>query len=179
MTMTLVSTVTTIAGATSIAFSAIPQTGQDLLVVLNARTTTAAAEDYLIMVVNSTVTGYSGKWLYGTGSGTGTANQPYGLTTSWHAGMAVGASATANTFSNNSLYIPNYSATAAKSLSVDSVGENNATAATQSVFAGGLTATAAVTSLTITVQPSGAFVAGTTASLYTISTTGATGATVA
>lgn len=168
MTMSLVSTVTVpLAGAASIDFTGIPQTGQDLLVVLSGRGATTAN----LLRFNGVTTGYSSKYLYGTGSAVGSISDNPFLT-------SCTTSHTANTFGNSEAYIPNYTSTVAKSLSIQGNAENNATSTTMGIQAGFSSVTSAITSVSI-VPVSGSFVEYSTASLYTISTTGATGATVA
>jgi hypothetical protein len=85
---------------------------------------------------------------------------------------------TASTFGSASIYIPNYLSSSAKSLSVDSVEENNGAAAAQNIYAGIWTGTAAITSIQFVLN-SATFDVGTSVSLYGISKSGATGATVA
>jgi hypothetical protein len=84
---------------------------------------------------------------------------------------------TASTFTNSQLYIPNYKSASAKSISSDVTTENNASNAFTQIGAHAWTGTAAITSLVIHAQTS--LVQNSTASLYTISTSGATGAVVA
>jgi len=86
-----------------------------------------------------------------------------------------GSTATANTFGNGSLYIPNYAGATNKSLSFDSVAENNATSAWLQITAGLWSSTAAITRITLSGWT--ALAAGSTVSLYTI-TKGSGGATV-
>ena len=179
MTMTLVSTVTLSSATTPITFTSIPQSGTDLLIVMSVRDTYASGTygTNINFRINSTATGYVNRALYGTGSTTassvGGTSTISGVTT-----LATSASATANTFSSISIYIPNYSATGAKSISLDGVSENNATGAAQDLVASSLSDTAPVTSFSIFAGGS-SFEIGSSASLYTISTTGATGAVVA
>jgi hypothetical protein len=73
--------------------------------------------------------------------------------------------ATASTFNNADLYIPNYAGSNNKSFSIDSVSENNGTAAVASLFAGLWSQTAAITSITLTSR-NGNFDQYSTAYLY-------------
>jgi hypothetical protein len=93
-------------------------------------------------------------------------------------GIIGSAYTTANAFSNISVYLPNYAGAASKSYSIDSVNENNASGAIQSLMASRWSGVAAVTSLTLTLN-SGNFAQYSSATLYGISKSGATGATVA
>ena len=172
MTMTLVSTVTVGAGgASSIEFTSIPQTGTDLLVVASLRGT--STPDFPVLVFNtdaSSSANYLYRDLYGSGSSasSGVASSA-GIEFGWN------RTTTANTFGNVSAYISNYTSTTSKSVSVDAVGEANATAADQMIVAGRWTSTTGITTLKIV--SSGTFAQYSTASLYTI-TKGSGGATV-
>ena len=177
MTMTLVSTVTVGAGgAASIDFTSIPQTGTDLLVVLSTRITEPEIQWPITIEFNgSGGTSYSSRWLNGTGSGVQSGS------TSSAAKANIGTSSardsTSNTFGNTTTYIANYSSTsAAKSISSDSVGENNATEARQYLNAGLWNSTSAISSLKV-FPISGTWSQYSIASLYTI-TKGSGGATV-
>jgi hypothetical protein len=78
------------------------------------------------------------------------------------------AGATANTFSNADIYIPNYTSSNAKSVSVDGVTENNATEASATLTAGLSTDTAAITSITVIALSSGTIATNSTFTLYGI-----------
>lgn len=176
MTMTLVETITVSTPVNSMAFASIPQTGQDLYILFSGRQSTSS--DGLFMRFNNVSTGvYSYRALRGAGSGT-----PTSVTASAQTFMYIGATGnsteTTNTFSNVSIIVPNYAVVQAKSASADSVTENNLAAADARITAGASTATTAITSLQL-LTSADTFIAGTTASLYLVSTTGATGATVA
>lgn len=173
MTMTLVSTVTVGAGgAASIEFTGIPQTGQDLMVVLSGRVTAAVVAADLFFYINNSNTGVV-RWLRGTGSVAESKN--YTNTLDVWSGTN-GASSTTNTFSSASYYFSNYTSTTTKSFSIDQVTENNATESYQNIVAGSFATSSPITALKFA---DGTYAQYSTASLYTISTTGATGATVA
>jgi hypothetical protein len=74
---------------------------------------------------------------------------------------------TANTFGNTDIYIPNYAGSANKSVSVDTVEENNGTTARALLGAILWSNTAAITALGLT-PVSGSFVQYSTATLYGI-----------
>ncbi len=171
MTMTLVSTVQVGAGgAASIEFTGIPQTGTDLLVVFSGREPLGTFIEPITF--NGSSTGYSFRSLRGNGSAVLSQTQSNNLL-----GFVVNQSTdTANTFSNCSVYIPNYSGATNKTWSMDGVNENNATTAYQYIVAGLWSNTAAITSLQI---GGGGYTLSqySTASLYLI-TKGAGGATV-
>jgi hypothetical protein len=67
-----------------------------------------------------------------------------------YAGNSVTTGQTSSTFSNDSIYIPNYAGSAYKSYSADGVVENNATGAFATFNAGLWSNTAAITSITLT-----------------------------
>ena len=66
------------------------------------------------------------------------------------------------------MYIPNYTGSTNKSISVDSVTENNATNNLMNIQAGLWSNTAAITSILFTSDTAGGFLAGSTISLYKI-----------
>ena len=82
-------------------------------------------------------------------------------------GNGVGGTATANTFGNMEIYIPNYAGSSNKSVSVNQVGEDNAATAYATLLAGLWSNTAAITSIKLTPFSGGAsFVQYSTAYLY-------------
>ena len=150
-------------GASAITFSNIPQTYDDLYLVVSGRATQAANDDALVFDLNGTTSNESVVLLRGTGSSTLSASGSYLVM-----GYLAGASATANTFSNADLFISNYSSsTTAKSLFSDSVFENNATAAIQQIQSMLWNSTAPVTSIQLKPDAS-SFVQYSSASLYGI-----------
>jgi hypothetical protein len=151
-------------GAANISFSSIPATYTDLVLIISGRSDYAATISRAKMQINAITTNYSNTMAYGDGSSvSSTTNTDY-ITYIY----SVGSTATASTFSNSNIYIPNYAGSNYKSVSVDSVTENNATAAYAVIEAGLLSNTAAISSLTITDANSGNFVQYSTASLYGI-----------
>ena len=162
MTYQLIETKTLGTAAASIEFTSIPQDGTDLLVLVSARGDNAANSNWMEMTFNSNTSNYSYRVLQGSGSSAASFSG-----TVRYAGDIPAANATSNTFGNNLVYIPNYTASVNKSYSVDSVWENNATAAEQSIVAGLWSNTAAITTLAIAIR-SGNLIAGSTISLYKI-----------
>lgn len=162
MSMTFIQHTELTGSQASIVFNSIPQTFTDLYVVFSLRSNSGVT----VAKGNFNAVGADERRLQGSGSGTFTGfNQP-GSTI----GFATGSANTANTFSNNVLYIPNYTATGRKSYSGDGVTENNATEAFQNIVAGLTTTTSAITTLEIypdAVQAS-QWVAGSSATLYGI-----------
>jgi hypothetical protein len=131
-------------GAASIEFTSIPGTYTDLAVLISARNTGSSVFGFVCLQPNSATTNLSSKLLYGYGSGSGSASysDQYSIL-----GYITGANATSNTFGNSWFYIPNYAGSSNKSVSVDSVNENNATDGRQSLVAGLWSSTSAITSL--------------------------------
>jgi hypothetical protein len=159
-------------GASSVTFSNIPQTYTDLKIVVSARDTYAANWNNFNIAVNGQ-SAQRFRELYGTGSGTGSGTN----TNAAVAGYSNAGSSTANTFSNVEIYIPNYTSTDVKSLSVDSVTENNATAGLANLDATSITNGAAINSITLTIQNSASFSQYSTFYLYGISNSTTTQAT--
>jgi hypothetical protein len=111
----------------SITFSNIPQGYADLKIVYSVRTTGGSGQWINLSIsFNGLTTNWSNRYLYGTGSAAGSNATS---TNFYAAGVGNPNSTTANTFSSGELYIPNYSGTSAKSLSYDTVTENNGSSA--------------------------------------------------
>jgi hypothetical protein len=153
-------------GAANIEFTSIPSIYTDLVIKFSGRFSGASNYTDNRLYFNSSTSGYSERLLYGTGSSAGSASNALGYLT-WGGGVVNGASSTANTFSNHEIYIPNYAGSQSKSVSTDSVTENNS-ADVFTMFDAGLWAnSAAITS--IKMQPdSGSYVQYSNAYLYGI-----------
>ncbi|CAB4157866.1 hypothetical protein UFOVP688_53 [uncultured Caudovirales phage] len=151
-------------GAATIDFTSIPQTYTDLKIVVSARTNRASqVSDFLSITFNGSTTNRSGRELYGTGTSVGS-----GTVAILGGGLIVGSTATASVFGSTEIYIPNYTSANNKSLSVDSVSENNGSEAYQDLLANLWANTAAITSISIFSNNSASFVQYTTATLYGI-----------
>jgi hypothetical protein len=149
-------------GQAAIEFTSIPATFTDILVRVSLRMTDQVATS---LTFNNSSSGYSERLLYGNGSSAASASAS-GSSLGW-AYLANTTAHTANTFSNCDIYIPNYAGSTYKSVSSDSVYENNATGAEQYLNAGLWSNTAAITSVKL-FPSSGTFVQYSTASLYGI-----------
>ena len=149
-------------GAASMSFSSIPSTYTDLCLKISARGTQSAAYATYTLSFNGSTSNRSMRQLYGSGSSVTSSTEPSNIGTD-----AVGANATANTFSNTEIYIPNYAGSTNKSLSIDGVTENNATEAYTELYAALWSNTAAINSVTLT-PLSGTFAQYSTATLYGI-----------
>lgn len=171
MTMSLVQTITVGSGGiSSIDFTSIPQTGTDLFVIGSVRNNNASVSTNINLWINGVSTGYT--WMIAYGNGT-LVNRSTSL---GNADIDNGSTATASTFSNYEIHLPDYTSSAAKQIAITGVTGNAATSAQQTILAGSYSGTAAITSLTF--RPAGTlFDQYTTISLYTI-TKGSGGATV-
>jgi len=158
------------ASAASVTFANIPQSGYtDLKIVVSARGTTSGAY-YYYAYPNGATTNLTGKYLYNA--------DPNPLSGS---GVAFGymppSTYTANTFSNDEIYFPNYLSGNFKSYSHDSISENNTSSpapAWRNALAAGLwSQTTAISSVTIT-SAVDSFAANSTFSLYGIAALGTT-----
>ena len=128
-------------GAADVTFSSIVGTYTDLLVKYSARTSNAANGGNVTVEFNGSSASFTGRYLAGTGSTvvSGTLTNYFGYSN--------GATSTSNTFSNTEVYVPNYAGSNNKSFSVDTVYENNATAANCILYAGLWSNTSAITSI--------------------------------
>ena len=154
-------------GAASIDFSSIPSTYTDLLIKVSLRGSDAGNYVNNRITFNGSTSGYTSKLLYGLGSSTGSLNNSVTNAVDY-AAYGTGSLATSSTFGNAEIYIPNYTASTNKSLSVDAVSENNATAAIAALTAGLWSNSAAINQITIT-PAVGTFVQYSTAYLYGVS----------
>ena len=136
-------------GASSITFSSIPGTYTDLKLVVSGRTNYAGDHDWLLLSLNNDTTSghYSSKFVRGTGS---SVTSGVGATNYFEIEMLCGNTNTVSTFSNLEVYIPNYTSSNQKSMSVDSVTENNGTIAYTDLIAGLWSQTSAITSIALT-----------------------------
>ena len=166
-TFTLISSVTVgSGGAANMTFTSIPSTYTDLCILLSLRDGTADQRANANIVFNSNTSSiYSARRLYGSGSGL--ASDSFSGLTSMPGIWVNSATATSSTFANINIYIPNYASSNSKSVSIDSVTENNATAAFSGLSAGLFASSAAISSIGISTGSN--FVQHSTAYLYGIS----------
>jgi hypothetical protein len=153
-------------GAANIDFTSIPATYTDLLVKLSGRTTSNYGNTFAQTDMSLNGTGYSvDRVLIGyngsAGSNNGGVGSTYGVTSS---------SATTYAFGNTEIYIPSYTSSNVKTISVDGVAEtNSATAPIISFNSTRFNVTSAINRVTITPTSSaGSFAEFTTAYLYGI-----------
>ena len=177
MSMTLIQTQTLGSDNSTIQLTSIPQTFTDLLVLLSPRSSQASSSGETVnMTCNSD----------GIGSGLYTSRFVWrNLSSQFRSSFtsvatmqasAPAASATANSFGNISIYLPDYSGSNVKLGSVESVGGNNASATALTCTVLRYNSTAAISSITFTLS-NGNFVTNSSVSIYGI-TKGSGGATV-
>ena len=143
----------------TLTFSSIPSGYTDLKLVYSARSTVNTETAMNIYFNGSTTAVYDRRSLAGDGS---TASSATAASQSEiFAGRVPANDYTASTFGNTEIYIPNYTGSNNKSVSFDSVSEQNATTAFQVLISGLWRNTSAITSMTL-------FIAG--ASIATNST---------
>ena len=170
-TYTLISSVTVgSGGANSIEFTSIPSTYTDLKVILSLRNDLSAAYDNIVMTFNGSTSTYNERYLLGNGSSasSGTPGGSPARSSNIQFMWQDSATATSNTFNNAEIYIPNYSGSNYKSVSMDSVIENNATSAATGLSAGLWSTTSAITSVKFTPNNGTVFVQYSTAYIYGI-----------
>jgi len=174
-TYTLLETITVgAAGASSVTFNSIPQTGYtDLVMKISARGTSTDALGNVLLSFNGSGADFTFKMLRGNGAAAQSFDRAtFGTNLVSYMTTSAG---TASTFSNTEIYIPNYTSSNFKSVSVDAVHESNATTAYSFLEAGLWSQTAAITSLTLTKDATAtAFAQYSTFSLYGVSALGTT-----
>jgi hypothetical protein len=169
-TYTLISSVTVgSGGSTSIAFSSIPSTYTDLMLILSLRQDQTAANDGQIPAI--ALNGSSSSFTSRTTRGTGSAASAFSSTINILTYGSDPSDFTASVFANAQVYFPNYTSSSNKSFTLDGVTENNATSAQAAFQASLWSNTAAITSITLTpfIGGSAKFVQYSTAYLYGIS----------
>ena len=170
-TYTLISSNVLASSAASVTFSAIPSTYTDLVLRCSTRADSSSGSyaSYILASINSTTT--SGSFTVLSMNSTSTAATSFNATgnTNW-LGAANGGGTTANTFSNVELYLPSYTASQNKPMSVFSVFENNAsgvgTGGPWGAFAELWSSTSAITSISLTLSGGYNFVSGSSFYLY-------------
>lgn len=169
-TYTLISSNTLTSSAASVTFSSIPATYTDLVLRFSVRSDQASvARNYFLQINGSSSAVYSSTILQGSGSAA--ISIRYSDETSGIRGTngMPGTSATSNTFSNSEIYIPSYTSTTNKPVSLIGVTENNATESYIDPTAGLARITSAITSIALTTADN--FVSGSSFYLYGIKST--------
>ena len=135
-------------GVSAVSFLAIPQNYTDLIIKVSSRDNAAGTQNNLYVTFNGSTSGYSDKIVYGNGASALSAQNT--SFTSFVFAYSVSAQATANTFSSNEIYIPNYTSANFKLASFDAVSENNATGVLTTLSVGIWANTAPISSITFT-----------------------------
>jgi hypothetical protein len=165
-TYVLIASNTLSSSAASVTFSSIPGTYTDLVVRISARSTAADTDVGFATEFNgSATTVYSRTEVRGNGSA---AASSYGTGDAYiAAGRSIdGDNATASTFSSNEIYIPSYTASQNKPVSVINVVEQNSTSNAYIVAIAGLWRdTSAITQVKLT-PISGSWKSGSSFFLY-------------
>jgi len=148
-------------GAASMSFTSIPATYTDLLIKVSGRGTSASTLVAYEISFNSNTSNFSSRIVTADGS-------TIDCYTNQARRVAVipGATATANTFGNDEIYISNYAGSANKSYGSNSVAENNGATFAASFIAGLWSDSSSITSITLTASN---FAEHSTAYLYGIS----------
>jgi len=162
-TLTLIETKTLTSDQSTVVFSSIPATYTDLLVVLSVRGSQSSVNESYEIYFNGTNTNRSGTRWYGTG----TAVEADGASQL----EGVGNTATSDVFSNESVYIFNYtSTTGSKHFMFESGTSTNSTNGYQ-IFGTGRwnpATSVAINSITFDGNSSTTLLTGSTLSLYGI-----------
>ena len=161
--MKLIASTTLETAQNSITFSSVPASFDDLYVVLSGRGANASFYADVALKLNGSTADFTGRTLYGND----------GAAVSGTSGNTIGFvpanTATASTFGSTALYIPNYRVSVAKSISTDSVMENNSAGNTlHGIFATLWNQTATISTVELYLLSSANLVAGSIASLYGI-----------
>jgi hypothetical protein len=161
-TYELIASTTLASAQANIDFTSIPSTYTDLVLEFSTRTANVEVATWLKIAFNGSASSFSSRYLVGNGSAVSSS------TLAQYGGDAVSANATSSTFCNVQIYIPNYTGSANKSYSVDSVTENNATSAYALLIAGLWSNSAAINQITLTPNTGANFVQYSTAYLFGI-----------
>ena len=148
-------------GAAIIDFNNIPQFYTDLMLVVSARNSVSNEADIVFNLDYGATRTTRG--IFGSGS-VASSSAPSDIRV-----YATAPSQTASTFASSTLYIPNYASNTLKSMTSDSVQENNATASFLSLRAHLWNSTAAITNIRLgATGASGTFTQHSTFTLYGI-----------
>ena len=167
LTYTLIASNTLSTSAASVTFSAIPNTFTDLVIRISTRGNGVQTPDAGVLNINSNgASNFSSTYLRGTGGSVNSARDTaaasaYAFNNQW-------TGSTANTFASTEIYIPNYLASTAKQIGSYTVTENNGTSVFMAVMALLSTATAAITTLTLSSAFGNSFTSDSSFFLYGI-----------
>jgi hypothetical protein len=156
-------------GASSINLANIPQNFTDLVLKVSLRQDQGNPNAFPFIRFNGSSADLSSRYLGGTGTST-FSGAATGIAF-WNA--TKNGVETTNTFTNDEIYIPNYTSSNQKSFSIDNVMENNGTDSRQWLLSGLWANTSPITSITIfsgdnTASPAFSFLQNSSISLYGI-----------
>ena len=151
-------------GASTVDFTSIPSTYTDLLVRVSARKTTTGGSNLQLQFNGSTTT-YTQRTIIGNGSTIASYNDASEIGFMY----VTTSSETANTFNSTDIYLPNYAGSNNKSVSIDSVTENNASSANATLTAALWSTSAAINRVYLQIaNGGGVFAQHSTVTLYGI-----------
>jgi hypothetical protein len=154
-------------GAANITFSSIPATYTDLALKVTGRINSSGYDMHMLLRFNGNAgTSYSFRRLIGYQSTVSSYSETNETSINLYSTLD-GTTATANTFGSVDIYIPNYTGSQNKSLSVDAATETNSTDAYRSFYAGLWNDSSAITSINLAAWST--FLQYSTAYLYGIS----------
>jgi hypothetical protein len=157
MSYTLIERKELTGSASSIEFTSIPQIFTDLILLGSLRGSASSNFSGTLIKLNAVTP--VGRRIEGNGSSAYSQTFPtFGIPAN---------TSTANTFNNFQAYLPSYTSSSNKTISIETTTENNATESYQNIVAGVYTLSAGVTTILIS-SDSGSFVAGSSISLYGI-----------
>lgn len=156
-------------GAANITFSSIPGTYTDLVLRLSLRGAVNGTWADTLLKFNGSTANFTNKYMYGNGSGVYPGSNAYSTSGGYMSGSP-GATGTANTFNNTTVYISDYASTAKnKTYMTDGSAETNATTAYLHALYGLWSDTSAITSISLVTDTGTNWVENSTAYLYGIS----------
>lgn len=177
MTMTLIGAVAVgSGGAANITFNSIPATYTDLQLVLSLRSASGSnlGNTGLNMSINASTANRTQRRIYGSNGSIGSDSSTNARIMS----TLPTSTSTSNAFGTLNIYFPNYAGSTNKSFFLENGADQNSTTSYELEIVTGLWAnTAAITTLSISMEDSSNFVQYSTATLYGI-TKGSGGATV-
>jgi hypothetical protein len=148
-------------GASNIEFTSIPGTYTDLAIYVSIRQSRSETSSNTRIEFNGSSSNLSCLYIQGLGY-----DVVSGSSGSYIFAKSPASSATANTFGNGLIYIPNYAGSTNKSLSWDMVAETNASGAESFLTAGLWSNTAAITSVKLSSLSGDNFLEYSSAYLY-------------
>jgi hypothetical protein len=153
---------TTVSSTGSVVISNIPNTFQDLFLIVNARTDSANTSSAVLRFNNDSGNNYSSTMFYGTGSAV--TSERYTNESFIRVGYAIGSSETASAFSINAIHILNYANTSTFKTAINRDASDRNGAGLVQLTSGLWRSTAAISSIWYATS----LVAGSTITLYGI-----------